>query len=294
MLRDFSRRLLDATGGTGGADGGAAAAAAAAAAAGAAKPWYEGKLDAGLVGHAQNAGWKLDDPATLAIEAVKAHREARSFIGVPESRILKLPEKTDDDAGWAQVFQRLGAPADAKDYDFSTVKHADGSAPDAKLVDVARAAAAALRAPKDKAPEIAKAVVKLLDDQKAEQTAVATAKITEEKAALARSWGTKADENMLTAKIGAKRLGVDPETVALLEQQVGYSKVMEMFRKIGAGTAEDTFVQGGSGSGSTATREGAQARLNELMADPAWGKRLTAGDAAAVREFNALTTQIAA
>jgi len=67
---------------------------------------------------------------------------------------------------------------------------------------------------------------------------------------------------------------------------------MEMFRKIGAGTSEDTFVEDGR-LGSPATAANAQERLNELQNDSAWRTRLLAGDAAAKREFFALTEQIA-
>lgn len=255
--------------------------------------WHEGKADADTIGYWQNRGLKLDDPGTLALEMTKAAREAQRFVGAPPERLIRLPEKADDEAGWKSVYQRLGAPADAKDYDFSAVKHADGTVPAQALIDTIRATAANLNVAKDKAPDLAAAVVKHLDGVKAETTAANAAKLATEKAALAQSWGPNAEMNRLQAMQGAKRLGVDPETVARLEQEVGYAKVMEMFRKIGAGTSEDTFVDGG-GNNTAVTRESAQARLNELTADNAWGKRLLAGDAAAKREFDSLTQLIAA
>jgi hypothetical protein len=260
-----------------------------------AAPWYEGKADADMIGHWDNKAWNKSDPVTIAIEATKQAREAQKHFGVPADQLLKLPKDTADDAGWAAVYERLGAPKDAKDYDFSAVKHADGNAPDAKLLDTIRATAASLRVSKDKAPDLAKAVVAHLDSVKAEQTAVAAANLATEKAALAQSWGANAEMNKLQAMQGAKRLGLTPEAVSAMESQIGYAATMEAMRKIGALGAEDPFVQGGtSGSGNPATREGAQARLNELVADKAWGARLSAGDAAAKREFESLTQLIAA
>ena len=255
--------------------------------------WYEGKADAETVGYWQNRGLKLDDPVAIALDATKAAREAQKFVGVPPERLVRLPEKPSDEAGWNAVYQRLGAPADPKEYDFSTVKAADGTAPSAALLDTIRATAATLRVAKDKAPELASAVVKFLDAQKAETAAVTAAKLTEEKAALAKSWGQNADMNKLQAMQGAKRLGITKEAMDALEGVAGYAAVMEAMRKVGAGTSEETFVEGG-GSGMPATSGAAQARLNELMNDAAWGKRLLAGDAATVREFNALTQQVAA
>jgi hypothetical protein len=289
MFKDFSRRLLDGTGGTGGAPPPAAPPPAAPPPA----AWHEGKADAETVGYWQNRGLKLEDPIAIALDMTKAAREAQKFVGVPPDRLVRLPEKPSDEAGWNAVYQRLGAPADPKEYDFSAVKRADGAVPDAALLDTMRATAAALRVAKDKAPDLANAVVKYLDGQKAETAAVAAAKLATEKADLAKSWGPNAEMNKLQAIQGAKRLGVDPDTVTQLENVVGYAKIMEMFRKIGAGTTEETFVEGG-GTGAPVTAGAAQARLNELMNDAAWGKRLLSGDAAAVREFNALTQQVAA
>jgi hypothetical protein len=94
---------------------------------------------------------------------------------------------------------------------------------------------------------------------------------------------------------GARRLGITPEAVKAMESQIGYRSVMETMRKIGAGTSEDTFVEGGGnkpGGGSPTTREGAVSRLNELMQDPAWGKRLTAGDVQATTEWRSLLQMI--
>jgi len=254
------------------------------------KPWYDGKLDADLIGHVQNAGWKVDDPATLAAEAVKAHREARKFIGVPENQLLRLPADAKDEAGWNSVWHRLGVPKDPKEYDFSAVKRADGTVIDEAFADTIRQTAATNRIPKNAATAFAQSVVKHIEGQETTRAAELATKLNTEKAELAKNWGPNADLNKLTAMQGAKRLGVSPEEVAALENVVGYSKVMEMFRKVGAGTSEDTFVEG---KGTTPTTSAsAQARLTELQADKAWVDRLFKGDAAARREHDSLIQQI--
>lgn len=281
--------------GAGGAAAGAATAGAAggaAAGAAAASPWHTG-IDAEIIGHAQNKGWKLDDPKEAFTLAAKQAREAERFIGADPKNLLKLPKDASDEAGWNGVYQRLGAPADAKDYDFSSVKHADGSAPDAKLIDLSRSLAQALHAPKDRAADITSAIVKHLDGIKQAQADERSAALETEKAALKQSWGAKHEENLLTARQGARRLGVDPETVTKLENEVGYSKIMEMFRKIGAGTSESTFIEGGGGGGNPATREAAIARKSDLMADKAWAGRYLAGGATERREMDSLDRLIA-
>ena len=266
--------------GQGGAGGGAGA-----------KPWYDGKLDAESLGHIELKGWKKDDVADVAINAVKAHRELQKHFGVPETQLLKLPKDTADEAGWKAVYSRLGVPDDPKGYDLAAVKHADGRDMDAALADTLRAAMLNARVPKDRATDIAKAVIKSADDRAAATAAEAAARIKTERDALAANWKQNFEFNRLTAMEGARRLGVTKETLAKLEGELGGAQVMEMFRKIGAGTSEDSFHDGGQNNAPT-TQNGAKAQLAQLMADPAWGKRLTAGDAATKREFDNLMLTI--
>jgi hypothetical protein len=255
--------------------------------------WHGGKIDADTLGFWQNKGYDVNDPINLSTTLTKQYREAERFIGADPKFVLKLPKDASDEAGWNSVYQRLGKPADVKDYDFSTVKFSDGTAVDDAFADTIRQTAFANHLSKDAATSLANAVVKFMEGADASEAAARAAQLNAEKAELAKSWGANAELNKLTAMQGAKRLGIDPETVAVLENTVGYAKVMEMFRKIGAGTSEDTFVDGGSNN-NPVTRESAQARLNELTNDQAWGKRLLAGDAAARREFDHLSALIAA
>jgi len=264
--------------------------AAAAATAAAAKPWYEGKADAETVGYWQNKAWKADDPVTIALEATKAAREAQKFVGVPPEQLIRLPKDAKDEAGWNSVYQRLGKPNDPKGYDLSAVKFADGTAIDDAFADTIRQTAFANHLPKDAATAFAQSVVKFMEGADAAEAAEKTAKINTEKAELDKSWGPNKDLNKLTAMQGAKRLGVSPEDITALENVVGYSRVMEIFRKIGAGTSEDTFVDG-KGTVPT-TQASAQARLTELQADKQWVDRLFKGDAAARREHESLIAQI--
>src|SRR5258708_6406048 len=90
------------------------------------KPWHDG-LAAEDVGYFQNRGWDKVDAKTAAINAAKAHREAEKLIGAPADKIIRLPNDPNDAEAWRQVRLRLGAPKDAKEYDFSTVKFADGT-----------------------------------------------------------------------------------------------------------------------------------------------------------------------
>lgn len=257
-------------------------------------PWHQG-IDADTLGFWQNKGLDTADPKVLAAKLTEQYRGLEKHIGAPPERIIRLPDKTDDKAGWDGVWSKLGVPAEAKDYDFAGIKHTDGKDVDAALTDALRAALHTARTPKDRAPDVIKAVVKSLDDRATQEATVLAGKLAEEKATLAKNWGPNAEFNRLKAMEGARRAGVSPEGVAALENQIGYAATMELFRRIGSGTSEDMWHDGNKGpAGHPTTLEGAQSQLKQLESDKEWGKRLRAGDAATVAQWTALTNQIAA
>jgi hypothetical protein len=264
----------------------------------AAAPWHAG-VDAETLGHWQNKGWKTEDPKEIAIAATKQAREAEKFFGVPADLLLKMPKAGAPPEDIKAFRMRLGMPGEAKDYDLSGVKDAAGQPIAAPLADTLRAAAHNAGLSKEAAAAIAGAVQKALDDTRAAESAVSTAKISEEKAKLKANWKPENyDFNLLKAMEGARRLGLskdDPaglEAINALENSIGYARVMEIFRKIGQGTSEDTFIERGATGGTVTTREGAVARKAELMADKAWGERLLKGGAAERAEWNSLNSMI--
>jgi len=276
----------------GGGDAAAiAAAAAAAAAAGGSKPWYDG-IDAETIGHWDNKGWKKDDAKEIALAATKQAREAEKYFGVPADQIIKMPKADAKPEDIKAFHQRLGAPADPKEYDFSSVKGADGNPMPEALAETLRASAHAQGLTKAAAAAIAADVQKSLDSARSSETTINAGKLAEEKAKLKADWGPNFDFNHLKAMEGARRLGITPEAVKALEGQIGYKDVMEAMRKIGAGTSEDAFIERGATGGTVHTREGAVARKSELMADKAWGDRYLKGGVAEKQEMDRLNAMI--
>jgi hypothetical protein len=273
----------------GGGDGGAAAAAAAAAAATAAtasKPWHEGVAPE-VLGFWQNKGLPLDSPKDFGLKLTELYKGAEKFIGVPPDQVIKIPKSDAPPEDIRAYYERLGAPKEAKDYDLSAVK-------DAGIAEAMRASMHERGVSKDAANAIAKSVATALESKSTTDTTELAATLQAQKDALAKNWGDKFQYNHLQAIEGARRLGIDKDGVAALEKTIGYDKVMEAMRKIGAHTREDTFVERGAGGpvGDVTTREGAQARKNELMADKAWVEKYNSGDPAAKREMTRLNQMI--
>lgn len=283
----------DAGAGAAGAAGAGAAGAAAGGAGsnGAAEPWYNG-ADTETIGWLQSKGWDKD-PKAAALGATKSYREAEKLIHAPPDQVVRWPKDASDSANWAKVHERLGVPAKAEDYDLSSVKFADGSALDDKFVAAMREGLKEAAVPKDRASSIVSRVVKFMDAADDAEGAERAIKLQAEKDTLKLNWGNNVTANLILAQAAAKRLQVDPDAVAALEGQIGYAKVMEMFRNIGVRIGEDKFISGTTNANGPLSKEQAQADLAAKTADAAWVARLNAKDATAMMEFNNLTRMIA-
>lgn len=258
--------------------------------------WHAGKVDAETNGYMQNRGWDGKTAEEVALAAMTAHREAEKFLGVPANQLVRLPKDAADEAGWKAVHQRLGAPTDAKDYDFSGAKNAKGEPLDAKTMEMLRGFAGATGMSKDNASRLASEIVKHNDATVAEKEAQRQVVIAQQKADLQKNWGPNAAANMLVAKNAAEALGVPKAAIDALEamEGVGYPLVMEMFRNIGARIGEAKFVNGeGEKKDTVMSVDAAKSKKAELMRDTEWTKRYMAGDSAAVREMTGLNTIIA-
>lgn len=252
--------------------------------------WYDG-AEAEIIGHIQTKGW-ADKPANeAALAATRAHREAEKFVGKPADKLLVMPDVGDSD-GWNNLYQKLGRPAEAKDYDFSTVKRGEEALSQADQ-DFLRDQAFKLNLTKDRATEFAQAFVKRETDNLAASTAETTANLQAAKDKLKANWGANFDANKFIAQQAAAKLGVSPEEINALESVVGYDRVMEMLRNVGSKIGEDKWVANPNPSiPGVMTREQAAAKKEELMTDTAWVKRYNDGGKAEFREMSALVAMI--
>jgi len=258
--------------------------------------WHEG-IESETLGFWQNKGYDITSPKALAAKLTEQYRAAEKHIGAPPDQILRMPKADASPTEIAAFRQRLGAPVEAKDYDFSSIKDAAGQPLAQPLADALRASFHSQGVPKTAAPAIAADVVKALDSVSSTQTTLNNAKLAEERAALEKNWGGKDSNsyrfNLLQAKEGLTRLGLDESALATLEGLMGYPKVMDALRKIGGARREDVFVDNPTSvPGSVTTREGAMSRKQELFADKAWVTRLNSGDAQAKAEWKKLNAMI--
>lgn len=249
-------------------------------------PWYKGKVDDATLGYLQSRGLHDKPLEEVALASIKAHQEATKLLSAPPSELVRIPSKADDPA-WAAVYQRLGAPADPKEYDFSALKDAKDQPLAADLVDFVRGQAAALHLSKEGALALGQSILKQTEGRDASQRTELQAKLDEQVKVLKASWGSNFEANKFVASQGAQGLGLTAQEVAQLEGLVGYDRIMEAFRKVGSLAGEDKFVKGNTGNG-VMTREEAVSRKAELMSDAAWKGRYLGGGKAELREIMAL------
>ena len=236
-----------------------------------ADPWYKGLPDAD-VGYIQEMKWDKLAHADVTKELFSEYGKLRAINKDPKEYIRK--PTPGDAAAQAKYYEELGVPREAKDYDLSKVKFADGTEPDEAFSDMLRSTAHKLHIPSDAVPQLAADLIKFMESADSADAAERTATIEKGRADLKKNWGANFDQNLLVARNAARNLGIKPEAVAALEGVIGYPAVMEMLANVGGKIGEDTLIRGSAGGGNgPMSREQAAAKIGELKGNSGWAAR---------------------
>jgi hypothetical protein len=256
-----------------------------------ADPGWWSALDAEHQTLVQSKGWdKLDGQAAAAAIA-KAYRGSEQMRGgLAAGNVVELPlpgaDGTVDPVKAKAFWEKVGTPKDATGYTFEGLAHKDGSALDARYLDAARAAAAAANMPAHMARSFVEQMMGYQDDVALASAAKNSADIEANRRQLAHEWGADAARNKFIAGRAMDVLKdyLPLEAVSALESLpgVGYVGINKLFAHLGELMGEARFVSGASSG--TMDKSQAQARLDTLMADTAWGARLSSGGAKELEE----------
>lgn len=259
----------DASGGTAGASGSEG---------GGQTDWRAG-LNEDLRGYVENKGWS--DPSAVA----ESYRNLEKLRGVPEDRLLKLPDPEADPSEWNAVWEKLGRPSDPNDY---TIPMPEGQ-DDTSFADWARGTFHELGMPAGMAEKLVGQWNEFVGQVQEGQESQYRDTIAQEESLLRKDWGRAYEQNIGKAKLAADRLGVDGETIDALENAMGYSKVMKLFNDIGSKMGESEFHGNrGGGFNGVMSPDQARSKLAELQANPAWVKKFAEGDVEARAEKSRL------
>jgi len=264
-------------------------------------PWYGDKVDATTIGFWQNKGIDANDPVAVATKLTEFYRNSERFVGAPPEEMIRIPKPNAPEADIRSYWQRIGVPAEAKDYDLSGIKLTDGGELDSGFVDMFRSAAHAARVPKEMASGMMQAFVKHMEQNDAAELAERTAIIKGQQEALDKNWGTNKNYNMAVAErtladLG-KAAGLTPEQTKQgwdaisAGGHIGGAFAMEMLRTIGAKMGEAPFVGSQPGQGmdnKTMSKSQALAEIESLKKDRGFYDKLMKQDTEAKRRWSDL------
>lgn len=241
------------------------------------------------LGWLQNRGLTNLDASAAMAALMQSYRAAEGKLGAPADQLVRLPKDGDPDSQ-NNFWTKAGRPAKADEYDFGfDLKEADVSITD--LANAMRENAFKYNLPKPAIEGFMKAMREFDAAQDAKTTEVEAAQLETLKAELKASWGDHYNENMAVAQRTAAKLGVDEAMINALENTLGFSKAMEMFRAIGTKIqfGEDDFKASDPGkSPHVVTKEQALSKIAALRNDGDFRARLMKGDANAQLEWNQL------
>lgn len=196
---------------------------------------------------------------------------------------VPLPAGEDDAEGYARAFTALGRPETAADYGFGELAGADpefsGQAAEWLFeAGVGKARAAAL----------AEKWNAYVGERQAADQAAFEAQSQADWIDLQREWGPRFAQNTETFRRGATRFGVKRAEMVAIEGALGTRRTVQLFANIGAGLAEDQFIEGEGKAKFGMTPEEAETRIATLRRDQAWQARWMSGGADEKAEWTRL------
>lgn len=235
---------------------------------------------------AKGRGYKLDDPAEAARQAMIGHYNAEKLIGLDRAgRTVAIPKEDAAPEEWDQFHGKLGRPADSKGYKMPEPLKDD---PVAKaFLDVAHKAGYTQKQLDPVFQFVASQTEALAAQHEQQQLEKAAADVD----ALKREWAGEFELRSEAARRAVRELGVSTDEANLIEQTLGVKRAAELFFSIGKGLIEDRAEGIGGGSGRTSfglTPAEAQGKIKSLQADQDFTTRMLKGDAQARAEWDRL------
>lgn len=217
-----------------------------------------------------------------------SYRNLEKLRGVPQDRLLKLPE-AGDEKGWKDVYEKLGKPATPEGYGLQA-KDPNNTG----FVDWAKSTFDKLNLTTQQGQELVAQFNTFSEAQEKAANEQHTAAVQGQVLSLKKEWGAAFDQNVGAAQAAYRRMGIPDKAIDALERTMGFDGVIKMFHGIGAKIGEHAFIDGGGqGKGAgfgdliLAPAEAA-AKIKALKADPGFAAKYIARDANAVAEMERL------
>lgn len=242
----------------------------------AATDWTSGLNDT-QKGFVQNKGFK--NP----VDVLEGYQNIEKLIGQKE-RLVLLPENMDISTPEGRaVFERLGAPKEAKGYEFKTPEGGDP-----KFTEWAADTFHKAGLPKAQADKVLSELTARATAIQTEQSANMKAAQQAAEVALKQEWGMAFEKNKNIVDQAARVAGIGEQETAALVMAIGPKKAADLFLKIGNSVGEAAFIGGQPPSDGNLAPQQADSKLKELQSDQGWVKRYLAGDVQAKKDMERL------
>lgn len=228
-------------------------------------------------GFVANRNWKSPE------DLVTSYRNLESLRGVPEDRLVKLPQGDDPDS-WGQVFEKLGRPGEPDGYEVEL--------PDSTPAETATWLKNAMHKSgltQQQAQTLAAELSQRLETKVSERQAEQQLRTQQELDALRQEWGAAYEQNWQQVDRAASSLGMGEDELHALKDAWGPAQAARFIHSLGEKLGEDTFAGGNQGGefGAMAPAQ-ASARIADLKADADFRGRLLNGDKAAQEQWDRL------
>jgi hypothetical protein len=235
--------------------------------------------DPETVGYVQNKKWS--DPGAM----LTSYKHLETMVGAPADQVIRLP-KEDTPEAWSQVFDRLGRPKTADDYEIPMPEQGG----DEEYAKSFKAWAHELGLSTKQAKALAEKNNEYIAKVMGAQQETSTAQMTEQVNGLKKEWGQAFEQNSAIVEQVADKFGMDENQLLSLKAAMGPAGAMKFLHNIGTRLGEDAFVGNGSGAGfqGALTPGQAQAKIAELRGDPTWVTSYLSGDPSKVGEMRRL------
>lgn len=221
------------------------------------------------------------DPETLA----DSYRNLEKYQGVPQERLLKLPESLEDAEAMKPIYEKLGflPPASPDDYKFGDMEGADP-----EFSKTAAGWMHEIGIPERYAKPLAEKWNAFANAQSEAVLTQASEEAAVEFGALQAEWGGKYDEYVEAGRRAARQFGFTQENLEAIEQTVGGADLMRKFKAMGERLAESSFVEGDTKPKGFQSPDAAKSEIANLISDGEFSKRLRAGDKEAKARWDRL------
>jgi len=208
---------------------------------------------------------------------IESYRNLEKLRGVPQERLLKLPE-ANDAPEWNEVYTKLGKPAGPDGYKIDPADPNDPS-----FTNWAKDTFHKLNLTSQQGQELFKQFNEYSAKIEEQESFQYKAQVEEQTSKLQKEWGAAYAQNLSRAQAAYRTFGIPDAAVDAMEKAIGVDGTMKLMLDLGKRLGEHGYISGDSGQpmgdNVMLAPQQAQAKIKMLKQDQGWTERYLKGGA---------------